>query len=85
MTAVIRHTKRTIVFFAALMCVVIGIAGLILPIIPGLVFLAVAAIIFSLFFPIIGEKMRHHTKRYPPLHTTIEKMDEWVRRTVGDL
>lgn len=67
------------------MCVVIGIAGLILPIIPGLVFLAVAAIIFSLFFPIIGEKMRHHTKRYPPLHTTIEKMDEWVRRTVGDL
>ncbi len=85
MELMIKHTKRTLIFILAVLFVVIGIAGLILPLIPGLVFIAVALVIFSLFFPIIGEKVRHHTVRYPKLHAIIERLDERVRRIVGEL
>ncbi len=81
----IKHTKRTVIFLVAILFVFIGIAGLILPIIPGLVFIAVALIIFSLFFPIIGERVREYTVKYPKLHKVLNDMDERVRRIVGDL
>lgn len=85
METVIRHTKRTIVFLAAIFCVLVGIAGLILPLIPGLVFLALALVIFSLFFPRVGERVHHHTRHYPKLHAAIVRMEDWVRRTIGEI
>ena len=85
MELMIKHTKRTFIFLIGILCVVIGLAGLILPIIPGLVFLAIAVIIFSLFFPSIGEKARHHTVKHPKLHAAIERLEERVRNIVGEL
>lgn len=85
METVIKQTKRTAVFIIAIFCVLIGVAGLILPIIPGLVFLALALVIFSLFFPVIGDKMRHHSRHYPKLQDAIVRMEDWVRRTIGEI
>lgn len=80
-----KQTKRTFVFILAIFCVLVGLAGLILPVIPGLVFLALALVIFSLFFPVIGHKMRHHSRHYPKLQDAIVKMEDWVRRTIGEI
>ncbi len=80
-----KQTKRTFIFIVAIFCVIIGLAGIILPIIPGLVFLALALVIFSLFFPSIGEKMRHYSRNYPQLQEAIIKMEDWVRRTIGEV
>ena len=85
MELMIKHTKRTVIFLIAILFVFVGIAGLILPVIPGLVFIAVALIIFSLFFPIIVERVREYTVKYPKLHAIINSMDERVRHIVGDL
>jgi uncharacterized membrane protein YbaN (DUF454 family) len=41
-------------------CVVIGVAGLVLPIIPGLLFLAIAALIAARHFPSIEARLRRH-------------------------
>jgi uncharacterized membrane protein YbaN (DUF454 family) len=85
MELMIKHTKRTLLFLIAVLFVIIGLAGIILPLIPGLVFIALALIIFSLFFPVIGEKARNHTVKYPKLHAIIEELDERVRRIVGEI
>jgi uncharacterized membrane protein YbaN (DUF454 family) len=39
---------------------VVGVAGLVLPIIPGLLFLALAAVIAAKHFPTVGARMRKH-------------------------
>ncbi|TSC69341.1 MAG: hypothetical protein G01um101456_246 [Parcubacteria group bacterium Gr01-1014_56] len=85
MELMIKHTKRILIFFLAVIFVLVGIAGLILPLIPGLVFFALALIIFSIFFPLLGDKARAVTRKYPKLDALVEKLDMWVRRMIGDL
>jgi uncharacterized protein len=41
-------------------CVVVGVAGLVLPVIPGLLFLAVAAYIAARHFPSVDARLRGH-------------------------
>jgi uncharacterized membrane protein YbaN (DUF454 family) len=43
-----------------LLCVAIGMAGIILPVIPGLLFLAVAVIIAARLFPPLGRRLRRN-------------------------
>lgn len=81
----IKHTKRTLIFLLAVLFVVIGIAGFVLPLIPGLVFIAIALAIFSIFFPVIGERAQYHTRKYPKVQKVIRDMEERVRRMVGEL
>lgn len=85
MELMIRHTKRTIIFLLAILFVILGFAGLVLPLIPGLVFFALSLIIFSIFFPTIGEWVRRHTIKYPRFHAVIVNLDERVRRMMWDL
>ena len=85
METMIKNTKRTLIFISAIFLVVIGIAGLILPLIPGLIFIALALVIFSIFFPEVGEKLHHYTRNYPRLQEAIKKMEDFVRRITGEL
>jgi uncharacterized membrane protein YbaN (DUF454 family) len=85
MSAMIKQTKRTAVFILAIICVLIGLVGVVLPLIPGVLFFALALVIFSLFFPVIGEKMHYHTRNYPKLQQTIVRMRAWVENTIGEL
>ncbi|HEX5419430.1 MAG TPA: DUF454 family protein, partial [Gammaproteobacteria bacterium] len=41
-------------------CVVLGALGLVLPIIPGLLFLALAALLAAKHFPWLDERLRRH-------------------------
>jgi uncharacterized membrane protein YbaN (DUF454 family) len=41
-------------------CLLLGLAGLILPLIPGLLFLAIAAIVAAKFSPRFAETLRHN-------------------------
>jgi uncharacterized membrane protein YbaN (DUF454 family) len=85
MEIMIKNTKRAVIVLVAFLFLVVGIAGIVLPVIPGLVFIAVSIILFSLFFPAIGEKTRRHTRKYPKLHQAIIDIEERVRRIVGEL
>lgn len=51
---------RLLALVVLLLCVAVGVVGLILPIIPGLLFLALAALIAARFFPSLARRMRRH-------------------------
>ena len=51
-----------------LACVAIGIVGLVLPIIPGLIFLAIAAVIAARYYPSVHALMRRHRATARHLH-----------------
>jgi uncharacterized membrane protein YbaN (DUF454 family) len=52
-----------------LLCVAVGMAGLILPVIPGLLFLALAGIIAASIFP----PLERHARRFPVLSRYLDK------------
>jgi uncharacterized membrane protein YbaN (DUF454 family) len=51
---------KTIACMLVLACIALGVIGLVLPIIPGLVFLAIAALIAARHFPSVDARLRRH-------------------------
>lgn len=49
---------KLIACVAVLACLALGIIGLFLPLIPGLIFLALAAVILARLFPSVGRRLR---------------------------
>jgi uncharacterized membrane protein YbaN (DUF454 family) len=58
-----------------LLCVAIGMAGIILPVIPGLLFLALAVLIAARLFPPLGRRLRRNATFAPYM----EKTDHFAR------
>lgn len=53
-------TVKLLACVALVLCLVAGAIGLILPIVPGIVFLAIAALIAVRHFPALGARLRRH-------------------------
>lgn len=51
---------RLAAYAIVIVCVVVGVAGLVLPIIPGLLFLAIAAVLVARRFPSLAHRLRSH-------------------------
>jgi uncharacterized membrane protein YbaN (DUF454 family) len=60
---------RLLALVFLLLCVAVGMVGLILPVIPGLLFLALACIIAASIFP----PLERHIRRYPSLARYLDK------------
>jgi len=59
---------------------VLGILGLFLPVLQGILFLLIAALLFSVDFPIIHRWLHHLTKRLPQFKLPVRKARQWLRR-----
>lgn len=59
---------KTLAVALVLACLLLGIVGLVLPIIPGLVFLAIAAVVAARYFPSVDERLRRHRAIGEHLH-----------------
>ncbi len=78
-----RHTKRILVLSAGVVCIILGVVGLVLPFLQGFLFLAIGLLLLSLYSPRVREWMDTHTKRYPTLHNTVAKVEGWIVRVIG--
>lgn len=61
----------TVYVVAAAVCIVVGIIGLLVPVIPGVIFLAIAAI----FLARVSTRMDRWVKRSPFMSNTQSRMD----------
>lgn len=55
-----RKIRATFNYFVVLTLLALGVVGLVLPIIPGLVFIALALVILSFEVPFIEKKIEKH-------------------------
>lgn len=85
MEFVIKFTKRLAVLIVALVFFVLGVIGLFLPFLQGILFLAVALILFSLLSPTIRMWMETHTRKYPKLHAMVVKIETYIRGIIGEI
>jgi uncharacterized membrane protein YbaN (DUF454 family) len=72
---------QTIGFFFLLL----GIAGLILPVLNGIVFLILGLLLLSLYSPWAKELLKKAGKTHPTAQKTVEKLEKLVVKYVGEI
>jgi uncharacterized membrane protein YbaN (DUF454 family) len=78
-----RHMRRVLVLGTATVFLLLGLAGLVLPILQGWFFLALSAILYSMYSPALRGWLDKHTVRYPKIHAWVGKAESWVVRIFG--
>lgn len=63
-----------------LLCAAIGMLGLILPLIPGFLFLALAAVLAARMFPALARRLH----RYPAFVTLLDSSEGFLRLSLRD-
>ncbi|MEK7068715.1 MAG: hypothetical protein AAB964_02790 [Patescibacteria group bacterium] len=78
-----KQLKKALILTLATLFFVLGLAGLVLPLLQGWLFLAISALLFSMYSPRIREFMEKHTIKYPALHTFVGRANDWTTKVFG--
>lgn len=77
--------KRIAVIALAVLLLLLGLISLILPLSPGLLFLALSIALFSVVSPEIRAFIERRTRRFPKLHAAVKRLEARVVRWVGEV
>ena len=83
MRALKKKLKKMLILATASVFFVLGLAGLVLPVLQGWFFLAISALLFSMYSPGIRTWMDRHTVKYPKLHKFVERAHGWTTKGFG--
>ncbi len=78
-----KKLKKVLVLTLAGVFFVLGLAGLVLPLLQGWLFLAISALLFSMYSPRLRAWIDHHTVKYPQLHKFVGKANDWTTKVFG--
>lgn len=78
-----KRTKALLVLFLSILFLVLGVASLLLPLVPGWILIGIGLLLFSIYSPRTRDWLESHTRRWPKLHARIERMRDWAERTIG--
>lgn len=78
-----KQLKKIIVLSLATLFLLLGLAGLVLPVLQGWFFLALSLILFSLYSPALRAWIHKHTVKYPRIHPFVHRAQEWTSKVFG--
>ena len=78
-----RQGKKILVLTLATVFLLLGLAGLVLPLLQGWFFLALSAILFSMYSPSLRAWIDRHTIKYPKIHAFVGKAQDWTTKVFG--
>lgn len=80
-----KRFKRPALFTLAFILLALGVAGLFLPFLQGVLFIAIGIVLLSLLSPRVRKFLEPHRLRFPKLHALLQRAEEWVKRVIGDI
>ena len=78
-----KEAKRVLVLTLATAFLLLGLAGLVLPVLQGWLFLAISALLFSMYSPSLRAWLARRTEPYPWLHKVVDRAEGWTTRIFG--
>ena len=81
----IKNLKRTLLLILGVLCLVLAVVGAALPFLQGWFFLILGILLISICVPQVRTYMERHTRKYPKLHEMVERIDRWLRSTIGEV
>ncbi len=79
----IKHARRIFLITIAILLIVVGTAGLVLPILPGIVLLLLGLLLLAMFFPALDSWIHSLTEKNPQAHATAQKFRDFLQRIIG--
>ena len=78
-----RPFKHAAIILIAIILVIVGVAGLVLPLLPGILFIVVGLLLLSAYNPRFEYWIHEQTKKYPPLHRIALDLQAFIERIIG--
>ncbi len=78
-----RHIKRIAVISLGVFFLALGLAGLVLPVLQGWLFLIIGILLLSAYSPTLRAWIEKHTVKFPHVHRWVGKADGWIERIIG--
>lgn len=80
---ILKTLRRAFYISLAIFFIIIGFAGLVLPILNGIFFLIIGLIILSFEFEQLETILENTTKRHPKIHHWYKKINSFLRKHLG--
>jgi uncharacterized membrane protein YbaN (DUF454 family) len=80
-----RNIKKAAVLTAGIVFIVLGLLGLVLPFLQGILFLLIGLLLISVCIPKVRMLLKKHTERHQKISSTIEKIEVWLAKFIGDM
>lgn len=83
MTRLKKQLKKYFIITLGVLSILVGLAGLVLPVLQGWFFLALGALLLSMYSPGLRAWMYKHTSKFPRLHAWVLKAEQWTVDVFG--
>lgn len=80
-----KQVKKVIILSTGIFFIVLGIIGLFLPVLQGILFIAIGFLFLSFYFPSHRLKLNKYIEKYPKISKTIEKIEKWLIKIIGEI
>ncbi len=79
-----KHAKKVGILVVAVLFLIIGVAGLVLPILNGIIFLLLSLVLFSIYSETAKKLLHRIGSAHPKAASAVHKMEAWIARQIGD-
>jgi uncharacterized protein len=80
-----KQAKKIFILSVGIAFIMLGLIGLVLPILQGILFLIIGFILVSFYFPEIRLLMKKHVEKHPHLSPVINKFEAWILKFIGEI
>lgn len=78
-----RGLKKVVVITLGVLFILVGLIGLVLPILQGWLFLVIGALLLSTHSPMLRGWIHRYSSPYPRIHAFVQKAQSWIDRVFG--
>ena len=80
-----KKIKKILILTTGIIFIIFGLLGLILPFLQGILFLIIGFILISFYFPKIRLLIKKHLEQHSHLSPTINKIELWIIKFIGEI
>ncbi|MEI8174556.1 MAG: hypothetical protein WCG28_01245 [bacterium] len=80
-----RQAKKIFILATGITFIILGLIGLVLPVLQGVLFLIIGFILISFYFPKVRLLIKKHVDKYPHLSPVINKIETWIIKFIGEI
>ncbi len=79
------HDKQTVVVILGIFCLLAGLLGLILPILPGVLLIILGLMLLAVYNPKIDAWVNQLTVKHPPSYAAAQNIKKFIERIIGKI
>jgi len=80
-----KKIKKIMILTTGIIFILLGLLGLVLPLLQGIIFLIIGLMILSLYFPKIRFHIQKHAQKNTHIFSSVNKIEKWIAKFIGDI